>query len=124
LCDHRSPERNPSPPRATLLFKETPMTRIIATVLAACAMAAAGSASAQTARIQFGDLDLASTEGAAAFEARVDAAARQFCRQATRPAARTSERAVCERAVRDEAFAQLPSHAQVRYAVSRLPVVG
>lgn len=99
------------------------MTRLIATVLAACTLAGAGVASAQTARIPFGDLDLASSEGAATFEARVDAAARQFCRQTTRPVTRISERSVCERAVRDEALAQLPAHAQVRYAVSRLPVV-
>jgi UrcA family protein len=98
------------------------MTRIIATLLAACTLAGAGAASAQTARIPFGDLDLASTEGAAAFDARVDAAARKFCRQAN-PVSRISERSACEQAVRDEALAQLPTHAQVRYAVSRLPVV-
>lgn len=101
------------------------MTRFIATVLAACALAGAGAgaASAQS-RIVYGDLDLASTQGAAAFEARVDDAARRFCRATPRPLSRLAERAVCEREFRNEAFSLLPSHAQVRYALSRLPVVG
>ena len=56
-------------------------------------------------------------------EARLDKAARNFCRDSRRPASRVAERAACERAVRDEAMSQLPEYAQVRYAVSRLPVV-
>ncbi|MEQ7156160.1 UrcA family protein [Brevundimonas aurifodinae] len=40
----------------------------------------AGAASAQDYRIPFGDLDLASVQGANAFDARVDAASRQACR--------------------------------------------
>ena len=99
------------------------MTRTIASVLAACALAAAGSASAQEVRIAFGDLDLATTAGAATFDARIDKAARKFCRGAHRPASRISNRVACERAVREEAVSQLPEYAQVRYAVSRLPVV-
>lgn len=99
------------------------MTRLVATVLAACALAGASAASAEPTRIPYGDLNLASTEGAAAFEARVDAAARQFCRVTPRPLSRLAERVNCEREFRDEAFSLLPSHAQARYAVSRLPVV-
>lgn len=99
------------------------MTRTIATLLAACTLAAAGAASAQTARIPFGDLDLATTAGARAFDARVETAARNFCRAAHRPISRISDRAACERAVREEAMQSLPEYAQVRYAVSRLPVV-
>jgi len=99
------------------------MTRTLACVLAACTLAAAGTASAQTARIAYGDLDLATTAGARAFDARVEAAARSFCRNAQRPSSRISGRSDCERAVREEALSRLPEHAQVRYAVSRLPVV-
>ncbi len=104
------------------------MTRTIATLLAACTLAAAGAASAQpyperAARIPYGDLDLATTAGARAFDARVETAARNFCRDARRPNSRVPARAECERAVREEAVQSLPEYAQVRYAVSRLPVV-
>ncbi|MBJ7484673.1 UrcA family protein [Brevundimonas sp.] len=99
------------------------MTRTIATVLAACTLAAAGAASAQEARIAYGDLDLATTAGAATFDARVQKAARSFCRESRGATSRISDRTACERAVREEAMAQLPEYAQVRYAVSRLPVV-
>ena len=99
------------------------MTRLIATVLAACALAGAGAASAQSRNV-YGDLDLASTQGAATFEARVDTAAHHFCRAAAGGASPLAQRAACVREFRAEAFAKLPTHAQVRYAVSRLPVVG
>lgn len=99
------------------------MTRTIAAVLAACTLTAAGAASAQDLRIPFGDLDLASTSGAAAFDARVETAARRYCREAYRPVSLVSGRVDCERAVRDEVLQKMPQHAQVRYAVSRLPVV-
>lgn len=99
------------------------MTRTLATVLAACSLAAAGAASAQTARIPFGDLDLATSAGARTFDARVETAARKFCRNAQRPISRISSRTQCESAVREEAMQNLPEYAQVRYAVSRLPVV-
>lgn len=100
------------------------MTRTLATLLAACSLAAAGAASAQTARISYGDLDLATTAGARAFDARVDTAARNFCRAAHRPISRINDRTGCERAIRAEARQSLPQQAQVRYAASRLPVVG
>ena len=98
------------------------MTRLIASVLAACALAGAGAASAES-RIPFGDLDLATTEGAATFDARVETAARQFCRATGGAISPLAERTACEREFRKEAFSLLPDHAQVRYAVSRLPVV-
>lgn len=84
---------------------------------------AAGAASAQEARIHWGDLDLSSAAGADAFDARVSAAADRMCRGVKRPASRINDRAFCRSAFRDEAVRQLPGSAQVDYVLSRLPVV-
>ncbi|HZV83360.1 MAG TPA: UrcA family protein [Brevundimonas sp.] len=98
--------------------------KTLASLAAALSLAAvAGSASAYDARIVWGDLDLSSAEGAAAFDARVDRAARRLCRGVVRPATRISDRAWCMAAVRREAVAGLPGAAQVDYALSRLPIV-
>ncbi len=86
-------------------------------------LAAAGAASAQEARIGWGDLDLSSAAGADAFDARVSAAADRMCRGAKRPGSRISDRAFCRAAVRNEAVRLLPGTAQVDYALSRLPIV-
>jgi UrcA family protein len=93
------------------------MTRTIATLLAACSLAAAGSAFAEapSARIQHGDLDLNTRAGAQTFAARVHRTARDLCD--ANPAA---ERASCVRAVRAEAVQQLPNQGRVRYAINRL----
>ncbi|RYE60484.1 MAG: UrcA family protein, partial [Oxalobacteraceae bacterium] len=56
------------------------MTRTIATLLAACSLAAAGAASAQTVIISVGDLDLASPADVQVFRGRVNNAARTLCR--------------------------------------------
>src|SRR5688500_1356845 len=96
---------------------------IIAAVAAALALSAGGAASAQDARIVWGDLDLASASGAETFDARIDRAARRMCRGAHRPASRITDRAFCMDAVRREAVAGLPGVAQVDYALSRLPIV-
>ena len=101
----------------------TLFTRTMSGLVAAASLAAAGAASAQTARIPYGDLDLATTAGAQTFEARVDAAARGFCRNAHRINSHLPDRSTCERAVREEAMSQLPEYAQTRYAMSRLPRV-
>lgn len=85
--------------------------------------AAAGAASAQEARIGWGDLDLSTARGADAFDARVQAAADTLCRDARRPGSRLSDRAYCQAAVRSEAIRQLPGAAKVDYALSRLPYV-
>ena len=106
------------------------MKIFLAAALAATALSAVavGSASAQThtgpaARIAFGDLDLSTTAGAAAFDARVDAAAKTLCRGATRPASRINDSVHCAAAVRAEALAQLPNANQRDYAMARLPRV-
>lgn len=84
---------------------------------------AAGAASAQEARVRWGDLDLGSAAGADAFDARVAAAAARMCRGVKRPGSRINDRAFCRAAFRDEAVRQLPGAAQVDYALSRLPVI-
>lgn len=91
--------------------------------LAAVLALAAGSVSAQEARIAWGDLDLSSAAGADTFDARVEAAARTLCRGAKKPGSRISDRAFCRAAVQSEAVRLLPGRAQVEYALSRLPVV-
>ena len=98
--------------------------KILASLVAALTVSlTAGAASAQEARVRWGDLDLSSAAGADAFDARVAAAARRMCRGAKRPASRITDRAYCRTAFRDEAVRQLPGSAQVDYALSRLPVV-
>lgn len=99
------------------------MKMFFAAALAATALSAlaVGSASAQTARIPFGDLDLSTTAGAAAFDARIDTAAKAMCRNVTRPASRLNDSANCAAAVRAEALAQLSNASQHDYAQARLP---
>ena len=99
------------------------MTRTLATLLAACTLAAAGAASAQTARISYSDLDLASPAGVQVFRGRVNDAARTLCRPAAGSIVALADRAGCERAVRQETMKNLPNTARARYALSRLPVV-
>ena len=95
----------------------------LASLAAVLALAAAGSASAQEARIAWGDLDLSSAAGANTFDARVEAAARTLCRGARKPGSRISDRAFCRAAVQAEAVRLLPGRVQVEYALSRLPIV-
>ena len=98
--------------------------KILASLVTALSISlVAGAASAQEARIQWGDLDLSSAAGADAFDARVSTAADRMCRGVKRPGSRLSDRAFCRAAVRNEAVRQLPGAAQVDYALSRLPIV-
>lgn len=97
--------------------------KTLASLAAIFALAVAGSASAQEARIQWGDLDLSSAAGATVFDARVEAAARKLCRQARAPGSLISDRAWCRAAVQAEAVRRLPGRVQVDYALSRLPIV-
>ena len=98
--------------------------KILASLVAAVSVSlAAGAASAQEARVQWGDLDLSSAAGADTFDARIAAAADRMCRGVKRPGSRINDRAFCRAAFRDEAVRQLPGSAQVDYALSRLPVV-
>ncbi|MDI1327972.1 MAG: UrcA family protein [Brevundimonas sp.] len=97
--------------------------KTLASLAAVLALAAAGSASAQEARIAWGDLDMSSAAGANTFDARVEAAARSLCRGAKKPGSRISDRAFCRAAVQAEAVRLLPGPVQVDYALSRLPLV-
>lgn len=98
--------------------------KTFASLAAALAVSlAAGAASAQEARIGWGDLDLSSAAGADAFDARVEAAADRLCRGVKRPGSRINDRAFCRAAVRDEAVRLLPGAAQVDYALSRVPFI-
>ena len=97
--------------------------KALASLAAVLALAAAGSASAQEARIPWGDLDMSSAAGANTFDARVEAAARKLCRGARAPGRLISDRAFCRSAVQAEAVRLLPGRVQVDYALSRLPIV-
>jgi len=97
--------------------------KIFASLAAIAALAIASSASAQEARIQWGDLDMSSAAGATVFDARVEAAARKLCRQARAAGSLLSDRAYCRAAIQAEAVRLLPGRVQVDYALSRLPIV-
>ena len=102
---------------------ETAMKTFASLVAVLTVSLAAGAASAQDARISWGDLDLSTAAGATAFDARVSAAAARMCRGAKRPASRISDREFCRAAIRREAVRLLPGAVQVDYALSRLPIV-
>ena len=93
--------------------------KTLASLTAVLVLAAAGTASAQDARIAFGDLNLATASGATAFDQRVETTARDLCRTARRPGSRINDRAFCQAAVRREAMRQLPGSVQIDYAASR-----
>ena len=99
------------------------MKTLVSLAAALTLTAAAGSASAAEARIQWSDLNMATAAGANTCAARGEAAARKLCRDARRPGSRLSDRAYCQAAVRAEAVRQLPGAVQVDYALSRLPHV-
>jgi len=82
--------------------------------LSAALLLSAGAAAAQDQRIPFGDLDLGSIEGAAAFDARVNAAANRVCRLgAPMPDAQ------CRARFRVEAMRLLPTVRRDDYARAR-----
>ncbi|NBW10945.1 MAG: UrcA family protein [Caulobacteraceae bacterium] len=95
------------------------MKTLLASALAIAAIA--GAASAET-RIPYGDLNLSTAAGAAAFDARVEAAARNMCKDATRPNSRLPDTAHCAAAVRAEAVSRLPAPARAEYAAQRQPI--
>jgi UrcA family protein len=92
------------------------MKLILASALAVAAVA--GAASAET-RILYGDLNLSTAAGVAAFDARIANAAQSMCKDATRPVSRLSDSAHCAAAVRAEAVSQLPAQARAQYAANR-----
>jgi UrcA family protein len=91
------------------------MKTLILAAAAALSLAAPAVA-ADPLRISLADLDLGTVQGAAALDARIDAAADHLCRDALRPGSRLSDRAYCEAAVRAEVMDALPFRARSQYA--------
>ncbi|WP_428151542.1 UrcA family protein [Brevundimonas sp.] len=90
-----------------------------ATAAIAVAVLSAGAATASEYRVAFGDLDLASSEGAARFDLRVDRAARAACATGS-PLADSR----CRTAFRSETMRLLPRTQSEDYARARSgPVV-
>lgn len=83
-------------------------------ITAAAVTLMAGAASAQDYRIQFGDLDLATPEGAARFDTRVERAARSLCGGLSPLQARS-----CVSRFKAEAETLLPSIRRNEYARGR-----
>ena len=83
---------------------------------AALVLATAGTASAQEARIPWGDLDLGTGRGASTLDSRIEAAADRLCRNARRPGSLISDRNFCRAATRGVALGDLPPAAQADYA--------
>ena len=54
--------------------------------------------------------------------ARVEAAAKSMCKDATRPNSRLNDSANCAAAVRAEAVSELPAQARAQYAANRQPI--
>ncbi|OGN50186.1 MAG: hypothetical protein A2352_05210 [Caulobacterales bacterium RIFOXYB1_FULL_67_16] len=85
------------------------MFRIVS--LTTAAVLAASAASASDLRIAYGDLDLATPQGAARLDGRIREAADRLC------GGRTSiERLKCRAGVREEALSGLPDRARTEYA--------
>jgi UrcA family protein len=90
------------------------MHKFAIAALSAALLLSAGAASAQDYRIPFGDLDLGSLQGAAAFDARVNDAAGRACRLgAPMPDLQ------CRARFRVEAMRQLPTARRDDYARAR-----
>ena len=94
--------------------------KVLSPVLFAVAVLSASSVPAlaqdNDARIAFGDLDLSSAAGSAAFDGRIDQAAAGLCRNFTVTGSRIANRQACRSAVRAEAMRQLPRSRQIDYA--------
>lgn len=87
--------------------------------LAALPLAAiATTAAARPVAVQVSDIDLNSAQGLAAFDKRAERAARDFCRDARRPASPLARAATCRAAVLTELREKLPAAqmAQIRGA--------
>ncbi|WP_309628612.1 UrcA family protein [Brevundimonas sp.] len=87
---------------------------VAATAAIAVAVLSAGAASASEFRVAYGDLDLASSEGAARFDLRVGRAARAACATGS-PLAD----ARCQGQFRAEATRLLPDGPRAEYARAR-----
>lgn len=91
------------------------MKTFIAASAAVVAILTSGAAMAQDIRIPYGDLDLASAEGAKTFDRRVDRALRTACRGGSR-----LQSAQCVSSLRGDIEALLPAARQAEYAQGRM----
>jgi UrcA family protein len=90
------------------------MIRLVATAVFAAAVLSAGAASASEYRIAIGDLNLATPEGAAAFDLRVRRASLTACVSGS-----SLDQAQCRREFRNEARDLLPAAQRADYARAR-----
>jgi len=97
------------------------MLRTVIPALAATAavLGSAAPALASDARIIVSGLDLSRPAHAAILEARIEAAARDLCRDARRPGSRLPDRDFCRAQVRAEALRQLPGDSRAEYVQGR-----
>lgn len=91
------------------------MTRTLLSLAGAALLYAAPAAAQDTLRVPFGDLDLSTGAGAAAFDARAAEAARDACRRGPSGMVDTT----CVKVVQREIVRQLPAARQDDYARAR-----
>jgi UrcA family protein len=87
------------------------VTKTLASTIALALLGAASGAQAQTAEIRYADLDLSSPAGQAAFERRVEGAARRVCEVPAPIGSRAVyriEEGRCKAEVRQQVAAALP----------------
>jgi UrcA family protein len=94
---------------------------VVSLALAVATPAMAGTARAEPARVQFGDLNLGSPAGADAFLARVNLAARAYCGARTGPVSIREHQRVraCRLAFQQEAVADLSNGAVASRFIER-----
>lgn len=90
------------------------MTKALLSLTAAVLLYGAPAAAQDAVRVPFGDLDLSTTAGAVAFDARVAAQARDACQRGPRIVD-----TLCVKQVQREALRQLPQSRQEDYARAR-----
>ncbi len=95
------------------------ITTVATLAMAAVPLSAIGTvahaAEHRATAIEFGDLDLSSPAGAAAFQARIDRAADRMCRDAGQP---LDQQVPCHAAVREEAMDQLSQEQRQKLQVA------
>ena len=95
--------------------------KVLSPVLFAAAVLSAvvvAPATAQDARIRYGDLDLSTAAGASAFDTRVDEAGVRLCRDMRRTGRLAVDQRRCLTLIREEALRELPRARQTDYARS------
>ena len=96
------------------------MSKFTTPAILLAALLAAGAANAgESMRIVYGDLDLATADGAATFDRRLEATAQHWCRREPRSVHTIiRNRAACVDSVRAEAVEQLPRNTRRAWAAA------